>query len=92
MTRYFKTLVAVDGLAALSGCGGSGNGASPYDEVLAPFKDCVVGMLGSLEAIESEFPEFRENEVRLVQRKMRDSVVAGGAVLCGDAREARQRV
>lgn len=76
MSRYFKTLVAVVGLAALSGCGGgssgsSGSSALPYDEVLAPVKDCVVGMLGSLEAIESEFPGFRENEVRLAQRNTR---------------------
>ena len=65
---FLKTLVAVVALGTLSG----GSDAAVYDEeTLAAFKDCMVGLVGSLEAIDSEFPEFRAGEVGLALRKKR---------------------
>ena len=51
-------------LAALGALGSSG-AASDDRKPLGAFEACSVGLVGSLEAIASEFPGFRAGEVRL---------------------------
>ena len=65
-----RTRAALAGLV-LGASGAAAQDESLQGEVLAVFEGCVGGLVGSLEAMRSEFPGFRSGEERL------ESVVAG---------------
>ena len=57
--------LALAALGALGASGGASDDMFSKGEVRAMFEGCLGGMVGSLEAIASEFPGFRAGEVRM---------------------------
>ena len=75
MTRYFKTLVAVVGLAALfalalAGCSDTPAAREPIEAPVEALSGCVGNSIGSLTAIGTEFPYFHERMLKGLLSKM----------------------